>query len=208
MLPFDHPQPCNGHLETLTLHLDSPTATREAGLALGRTLPSDAIVLLEGGLGAGKTTLAKAICEGWGIRPEIVISPTYTLVNVYPAHVILEGAAPGGLVPDGESPRGGSVYHVDFYRLESSQASTDALLELDRDDWINPDGPTLIEWPELARPLLEGEPLLEIRLQMGECQSETRDMTLRGKSGVYGTVFAALQGLAETPPRTAANSPD
>lgn len=195
-------------METLTLHLESLAATRRVGLALGNTLPCDAIVLLEGGLGAGKTTLAKAICEGWGIRPEIVISPTYTLVNVYPGGGEHSGAVQSGAVESGGKITGGSVYHVDFFRLESSRASPDALLELDRDDWINPGGPTLIEWPALALPLLEGEPLLEISLQMVEGHSETRDMTLRGKRGVYGKVFEALRGPAGTPMPAAAISPN
>ena len=197
MRSTDHPQPNNGHLETLTLHLDSLAATREAGLALGGALPARAIVLLEGGLGAGKTTLAKSVCEGWGIRPEIVISPTYTLVNVYPAPGGSQGSLPGSgdSAPIAGSPTGGSVFHVDLYRLETPPASPDALLELDRDDWINPDGPTLIEWPALALPLLEGEAVLEIRLQMRESHAEARDMTLRGDDGVYGGVFAALREL-------------
>ena len=163
-------------MRQLTLKLNSLADTHRAGMLLGRALPRWAIVLLEGGLGAGKTTLAKSICEALGIRPESVISPTYTLVNVYP----------------GRWP----VYHVDLFRLETPEA----LLELDRDDWINPEGPTLIEWPETARALLSGDPVLEIALELVDSATESREMMLResGQDGgnygnLYGPVFAALE---------------
>lgn len=163
-------------LRQLTLKLNSLADTHRAGLLLGQALPRSAIVLLEGGMGAGKTTLAKSVCEGLGIPPEIVISPTYTLVNVYP----------------GRWP----VYHVDLFRLETPEA----LLELDRDDWINPEGPTLIEWPETARPLLSGDKVLEIALELVDISTENRELALRedgggdaGRGYVYGPVFTALE---------------
>jgi len=128
-------------LAGISLFLPSSADTRAAGLALGRSLPHDAIVLLRGDLGSGKTTLIKAICESLGIVPAVVISPTYTLVNIYPG-----------------SP---TVYHVDLYRLERA----DALTELDEGDWLNPGGPTFIEWPELAAPMLAGRATLSILLE-------------------------------------------
>ena len=156
-------------MQTLTLQLNDPAETRAVGLALGAALPKRAIVLLCGPLGAGKTTLAKALCEALGIRPEVVISPTYTLVNIYP------GPA--------------SVYHVDLFRLEDPGA----MLEMDRDDWINPDGVTLIEWPEPARPLLAGEACLEVELALGDEGRDVRRLTLRGVEHSHEAVFAALE---------------
>jgi tRNA threonylcarbamoyladenosine biosynthesis protein TsaE len=126
---------------TVSVALVSAADTRTAGLALGRTLPAQALVLLRGDLGTGKTTLVKATCEALGIAPAVVISPTYTLVNIYP------GAR--------------TVYHVDLYRLEQPEALT----YLDEQDWINPDGPTFIEWPDLAEPLLSGRPALRLSLR-------------------------------------------
>ena len=152
----------------LTLPLDSLEATRRCGRAIGAALPRRAILCCSGGMGSGKTTLIKAICEGLGIAPGTVISPTYTLVNVYPGRW--------------------SVYHVDLFRIEKPEA----LLELDRDDWVNPAGPTLIEWPELARPLLRGEPLLEAELAAPA--PDRRALTLSGDGEPYGAVFAALRG--------------
>ena len=155
---------------TLTLVLEGPERTRAVGLTLGRALPPRAVVLLTGPLGSGKTTLAKAVCEALGVAPAVVISPTYTLVNVYPR---------GG--------EGGAVYHVDLFRLESP----DALLELDRDDWLQRDGVTLIEWPDAARPLLTGVAALEVRLE--DAGPEQRTLTLSGDIAAYGAVFIALR---------------
>jgi len=154
-------------VQHVTLELPSLAATRAAGRALGRALTVGAIVLLEGEMGAGKTTLAKSICEGLGIDPRQVISPTYTLVNVYPGTLW--------------------VYHVDLFRLESPEA----LLDMDRADWVHAPGVTLIEWPEAARPLLAGEPTLTVRLD-APASGERRRATLAGDVGRYGPAFAAL----------------
>jgi tRNA threonylcarbamoyladenosine biosynthesis protein TsaE len=163
----------------VTLELSDLEATRRAGLALGRALRAQplprAIVLCSGPLGAGKTTLIKAVCEALGIAPHTVISPTYTLVNVYPGRP--------------------SVYHVDLFRLEAPEA----LLELDPADWINPEGITLIEWPDVARPLLAGQACLELALapvpgRPGAQRHEARRLTAADPAGAYADALAALRG--------------
>lgn len=158
--------------------LESLDATHRAGLALGSALPPRGIVLCAGTLGSGKTTLLKAVCEALGIAPQMVTSPTYTLVNVYPR------------------PR--SVYHVDLYRMEAPEA----LLALDRDDWVNPEGITLIEWPDFARPLLAGETLLELRLSHvpGRPAARLLDAEVTGaERHLYAAALAAVEGLRSAP---------
>ncbi len=154
----------------LRLELDSLASTRTAGKALGRHLPPPSICLFFGEMASGKTTLIKSVCEGVGIDPKIVISPTYTLVNVYPG-----------------SPQ---VYHVDFFRLEAPEE----LLELDRDDWINPEGPTFIEWPEPARPLVAGEAVLEAHLRASPGKPDWRELVLVGGRAFAG-VFEAMKAF-------------
>jgi tRNA threonylcarbamoyladenosine biosynthesis protein TsaE len=83
-------------------------------------------VTLAGDLGAGKTTLAQAICRGYGVA-DPVTSPTYALVHEY------------------ASPRG-AVFHLDLYRLEDARE----LENIGWDDVMRTQALVLIEWPERA----------------------------------------------------------
>ncbi|GAB4206345.1 MAG: tRNA (adenosine(37)-N6)-threonylcarbamoyltransferase complex ATPase subunit type 1 TsaE [Coleofasciculaceae cyanobacterium] len=110
-----------------TLFLADARDTRSLGVKLGKSLSAGSVVLLEGDLGAGKTTLVQGIGEGLGITDPIV-SPTFTLINEYP-----EGRIP--------------LYHLDLYRLEPSEIEA---LNLER-YWEGvelPLGIVAIEWAE------------------------------------------------------------
>jgi tRNA threonylcarbamoyladenosine biosynthesis protein TsaE len=96
------------------------------GQALGERLRAPAIIAVSGDLGAGKTTLVKAICRGYGVRGSVT-SPTFSLVHEY------------------ESSRG-PVYHIDLYRLRDEAELTN----LGWDDIINSGMLILVEWPEKA----------------------------------------------------------
>lgn len=85
----------------ITITLSDAKATKHLGRLLGQSLPAGSVVLLEGDLGAGKTTLVQGIGEGLGIEDPIV-SPTFTLVNEY-----TEGRLP--------------LYHLDLYRLQTKE---------------------------------------------------------------------------------------
>jgi tRNA threonylcarbamoyladenosine biosynthesis protein TsaE len=110
-----------------------PVLSREAlvvwGEALGRTLRAPRVITLSGDLGAGKTTLAQAICRGYGVT-EPVTSPTFALVHEYA----------GGATP---------VHHLDLYRLRDRRD----LLQLGWEELVHGDTLVLVEWPERA----EGE---------------------------------------------------
>lgn len=95
------------------------------GRALASVLGPTDVVLLQGSLGTGKTTLSRGIVDGLGVRdPSVVSSPSFTLINIYQ-----------GRVP---------VYHVDLYRLSGSRE----LEGLGLDDFIGSSGVTLVEWGE------------------------------------------------------------
>lgn len=96
------------------------------GEAFGRSARAPLVVALAGDLGAGKTTLAQAICRGYGVTSEVT-SPTYALVHEY------------------ASPRG-RVLHLDLYRL----ASTAELDGLGWDEIVEADALVLVEWPSRA----------------------------------------------------------
>ncbi len=141
--------------------------TENIGKLIGENLSPGKIILLNGELGAGKTTLTKSICAALGVNPDLVISPTYTLVNVY------EGQCP--------------IHHVDLYRL----SSPDDLDSFDREDLINEEGITLVEWPEFIKLLLGEEPRLQIELQT---QKETsRKLEIRNLYDSFDSLFEALK---------------
>jgi tRNA threonylcarbamoyladenosine biosynthesis protein TsaE len=97
------------------------------GKAFGHAVRTPLVVTLAGELGAGKTTLAQAICRGFGVTDDVT-SPTYALVHEY---------------------RGthGRVYHLDLYRLKS----VDELTNIGWDDILAAeDALVLVEWPERA----------------------------------------------------------
>jgi len=97
---------------------------RDLGAAFGRSAPDGAVILLEGELGAGKTTFAQGVGLGCGVAGPIA-SPTYNLILEY------EGWR--------------HFTHVDLYRLTTE---TD-LDTLDIDAVLAGDGITCVEWPML-----------------------------------------------------------
>jgi len=99
---------------------------RDWGLKLGKSAEPPLLIALSGDLGAGKTTLAKAICEGYGVESEVT-SPTYALVHEYPATK-------------------SAVYHIDLYRLDSPGQLTN----LGWDDIVASHSLILVEWPDRA----------------------------------------------------------
>ena len=108
----------------------NPEATTAFGEELGKTLKSGDIVCLTGDLGAGKTTFTKGIAKALECIFETV-SPTFNIVNEYP-----------GRIP---------VYHFDLYRLKTLED----LYSIDIDSYLFGNGICVIEWPEIAYPLLE-----------------------------------------------------
>ncbi|ALJ14917.1 tRNA (adenosine(37)-N6)-threonylcarbamoyltransferase complex ATPase subunit type 1 TsaE [Sphingopyxis macrogoltabida] len=95
------------------------------GAAIGAALQPGDVVALEGDLGAGKTTLARAMLKARGLAGEAP-SPTFAIVQPYaPPEVDL------------------AIAHVDLYRIEDESE----LIELGLDDYLV-DGALLIEWPE------------------------------------------------------------
>lgn len=99
---------------------------RDWGRRFGRAAHPPLLVTLTGELGAGKTTLAQAICEGYGVRGEVT-SPTFALVQEY------------------DAPRS-RVYHLDLYRLDRAD-QVDALAW---DEILSARALVLVEWPERA----------------------------------------------------------
>lgn len=128
----------------------SAEETIELGRKIAKQLPSRAVVLLIGNLGAGKTTLAKGIISGLGAaEPDEVSSPTFTLIHEY-----------------------GRVYHIDLYRLDRAEQ----VATLGLDEIFDRDAVVLIEWGERF-PQLMPKDRIEIHLRAGE--GDTRAIELK-----------------------------
>ena len=67
---------------SIQVFLRDALATYNLGKNIGKSLPSNTAILLNGNLGAGKTTLIQGIGNGLGIK-DLILSPTFTLINEY-----------------------------------------------------------------------------------------------------------------------------
>ena len=118
-------------MPTFSLSLPDEAATERLGGSLARQLRPRDVVALQGGLGAGKTTLARAILRAASGDPGLIVpSPTFTLVEVY------------------DTPRG-AFWHFDLYRLEAPEQ----VFELGWEE-ARADGIALVEWAERLGALL------------------------------------------------------
>ena len=111
-------------MPAFSMPLADETATEALGATLAARLKPGDVVGLRGELGAGKTTLARAILRAAAGDPDLIVpSPTFTLVEVY------------------ETPRG-TYWHFDLYRLETPEQ----VFELGWEEALA-GGIALIEWP-------------------------------------------------------------
>ncbi len=98
------------------------TITRAADFS--KKLKVGDIILLDGDLGAGKTTFVKGLAQGLKANLKEVVSPTFVLMNIY-----------NGRIP---------IYHFDLYRLEKPEE----IASLNIDEYLQGDGVAVIEWPK------------------------------------------------------------
>ena len=133
----------------IVVETGSAEETRALGESLAAVLRAGDVVLLQGDLGAGKTTLTQGVAKGLGIA-DYVQSPTFILVAEY-----------DGRAADGTPLR---LYHLDLYRLEGMGD----LESIGFEDYLEPrDGVSVVEWPERAGGELPERYVL-VRLEQGE----------------------------------------
>ena len=101
------------------------------------------IDIYSGFLGAGKTTLIKAICQELGVTEE-VNSPTFAIVNEYEGHK-------------------GAIYHFDFYRINR----VEEVFDLGYEEYFYSGELCFVEWPEMVEGLLP-EDAMEVRITVGD----------------------------------------
>jgi tRNA threonylcarbamoyladenosine biosynthesis protein TsaE len=117
-----------------------PTAAKQ----LLKSIPDKKIFAFYGTMGAGKTTIIKAVCNYLGAI-DIVSSPTFTLVNEY------------------KTSLGESLFHMDFYRIKKLEEVFDFGIE----EYLTGDFYCFMEWPELIEELLPEE-TVRVRISLDD----------------------------------------
>lgn len=131
----------------------SEIETEALGYELGLLLKDEpkVVILLDGDLGSGKTTLTKGIARAIGIE-SVVNSPTFTLMKKYKSKDRLK-----------------TLYHLDLYRLEGVGS------DFDLEEYIDGLGMIVVEWPFQAKDLLPKDYLL---VQIKKLSDHMREFTM------------------------------
>lgn len=138
---------------TIEMTCSSPDGLADLAAALAFVLAPGDVILLQGGLGAGKTTLTQYLAHALGVgREQYVASPSFALLHEY-----------SGRLP---------VYHMDLYRLSDEEdVEAAGLLE-----YLDQQGVTIIEWPDRLGGQTPAD-RLEVEIRIGA--NEARQLTLQ-----------------------------
>ena len=132
--------------------------TEAMGAALAEALEPGLMIHLEGDLGAGKTTLTRAVLRALDFTGSVK-SPTYTLIEPYAISRL-------------------NLYHFDFYRF----TDPDEFLEAGLDEYFGGDGVCVVEWPGRAAPHLPPPDLrILLRIEGTGRHVEARGLSPRGQ---------------------------
>jgi tRNA threonylcarbamoyladenosine biosynthesis protein TsaE len=143
--------------QVLTVELGSLAETERLGRFLGEIAKPGDVIILNGPLGAGKTTITQFIGAGLKVPKECYItSPTFSLMHEYPGRL--------------------TIYHMDLYRLSSEEEIED----LGFIEYIYGNGLTIIEWPDRLGSL-RPEEFLEIGLEMRDVNSRSAGIMANGE---------------------------
>ncbi len=140
-----------------TLRSASAAETEAVGARVAAGLGPGDVVVVSGGLGAGKTTLIRGACRALGVTAPVT-SPTFTIGQRY-----------AGRVP---------ISHLDLYRLGGLEGEDPALL----DDYLDEESIAFVEWPAIAAPLLAGRRVLAVRL--AHLDGDRREIVLDSASAL------------------------
>ena len=147
----------------------SEEQTLDLGVQVGRLIEQPTLILLQGDLGAGKTVLARGIARGLGVPENTPItSPTFTLMNHYPARL--------------------DLYHFDLYRL----ADPDELIEIGFDEFAHGSGVSLVEWPER----LEDRGFDRLKVELRRESDELRQIHFDARGRAYEDFLHRLSARA------------
>jgi tRNA threonylcarbamoyladenosine biosynthesis protein TsaE len=154
--------------DCVVLHSRSPAETKRIGARLGRLLAAGDVLLLQGDLGSGKTTLTQGIGAGLKVA-EPVKSSSFVLLNEYHGRL--------------------TVYHADLYRLDDPGQVADLALEE-----VASEGVLVVEWPDRAWEELPREHLL---VHIEEESAKGRVVTISARGKRYEALAAKMQPQAK-----------
>jgi len=138
----------------INLNSGSPEDTFFLGSSLGRVLNGDELILLSGNLGVGKTMFTKGIGHSLGIERREIVSPSYTLMNIY------EGKF--------------TLFHIDLYRI--GEQLSGGIPEID-DNLDN--GIIVVEWAEYIKAFYsEEKKLIDISIQPVKSEETERKILI------------------------------
>jgi tRNA threonylcarbamoyladenosine biosynthesis protein TsaE len=130
-----------------------PEDTVALGMRLGKCLKGGEVILLCGDLGAGKTLFTKGIASALSVDETTpVVSPSFTLVNIYKAKL--------------------DIVHVDLYRL-----NPDDIWDLGLEDFMDTSHVVIVEWGDIAREFFD-VPVIEVRFEY--MKDEARKIAIKG----------------------------
>ncbi|WP_410985682.1 tRNA (adenosine(37)-N6)-threonylcarbamoyltransferase complex ATPase subunit type 1 TsaE [Bacillus cereus] len=133
----------------------SSEGTQNLSERLGHLVKEQDVLILEGDLGAGKTTFTKGLAKGLGVK-RVVNSPTFNIIKEY------KGRLP--------------LYHMDVYRLAESEE------DLGFDEYFYGEGITVVEWAHLIEPFLPNE---KLKISLFHTGNDTRKIVLEPSGERY-----------------------
>lgn len=148
--------------------VNTAEATQAIGERLGALVTAGDVILLDGDLGAGKTTFTKGLALGLGITRNIK-SPTFTIIREYQT----------GRLP---------LYHMDVYRLEDGSGD-----ELGLEEYFNGDGVSVVEWSQfVAGELPDSYMKLSFNRDDADLDSTKRTITITAVGNHFNEILEQL----------------
>jgi tRNA threonylcarbamoyladenosine biosynthesis protein TsaE len=156
-----------------TAHCPDPASTQAVAARLGPLLRPGDLILLEGDLGAGKTTFTQGLARALGVG-SVVTSPTFVLVNVYPTRA------------------GFDLVHCDVYRLDRLSEVVDLALP----EMLDDGSVAVVEWGERAAAALPGD---RLRVSLTADDDGGRTVTVEAVGAAWADRLALLAGAVPAP---------